>query len=1392
PYITIDYTAPQPPVITSNGGGDSASVGVAENQTGVTTVTSTDPDGGTPVYSISGGADAGKFSIDSATGVLSFITAPDFETPTDTGGDNVYDVQVQVSDGNGGTDVQDIAVTVTNVNEPPVITSDGGGASASVNAAENQTGVTTVTSTDVDGGTPVYSISGGADAAKFTIDSVSGVLSFIAAPDYETPADVGGDNVYDVQVEVSDGNGGSDVQDIAVTVTDANDAPVGVPTISGTATENQTLTADPSGISDQDGLGSFAYQWLRDGVPVAGATSISYVLGDADVGAQMSVQVSYTDGGGANESVTSAQTAAVANVNDAPAIVIDGSVLYYSGTPSTVAVDPGLTITDVDSPNLSSATVSFGNGFLADQDRLLFTDQLGITGSYNQSTGVLTLTGTASLADYQTALRSVAYEDIKATPTSGRLDVNFTVNDGVTDSAVDTRTLQIDSSPTPRINNDAGTVDEGNSVVIDLLANDSDPEGILDPTSIVIVSPPSNGSVVVNGDGTVTYTHDGSETVSDSFTYTVEDSSNNVSNEALVSMTVNPVNDAPAITSDGGGASAGASMSENQTLVTTVTSTDVDGGTPSYTISGGADAAKFTIDSATGVLSFITAPDFEVPADAGGDNVYDVQVQVSDGHGGTDVQDIAVTVTDVNDAPVITSNGGGASAGVSAAENQTAVTTVTSTDDDGDTPVYSISGGADAGKFAIDSASGVLTFITAPDFETPTDAGGDNVYDVQVQVSDGNGGTDVQDIAVTLTNVNEPPVITSNGGGASASVSAAENQTAVTTVTSTDVDGGTPVYSISGGADAGKFTIDSVSGVLTFIAAPDFETPTDAGGDNVYDVQVQVADGNGGSVTQDIAATVTNVNEPPVITSNGGGASASVSAAENQTAVTTVASTDVDGGTPTYSISGGADAAKFTIDSATGVLSFITAPDYEAPGDVGGDNVYDVQVQVSDGNGGSDVQDIAVTVTNVNEPPVITSNGGGASASVSAAENQTGVTTVTSTDVDGGTPTYSISGGADAAKFTIDSVSGVLTFIAAPDYETPTDVGGDNVYDVQVQVSDGNGGSVTQDIAVSVTNVNEPPVITSDGGGASANLILDENLVAVTTVTSTDVDGDTPIYSISGGADAGKFTIDSATGALRFISAPDYEAPADVGGDNVYEVQVQVSDGNGGSDVQDIAVTIEDVFDDPVNPGNPDTPPPPPPPDEIEIDLPVDIPTSNNSGTDPISVKLDGENRNPLLRPAPAAPDNAPSTLQPEQPAAPGDNELEIDNNEKLSLKIRPVEIPDIRPEPVQHPKIDNAIFWNSVDKTLSEITEQDKVLGMSATELSVGLGTAFTTGFVSWLLRGGTLLSTLLTTMPAWRGFDPLTMIVTSKKRQDERLSKAEKMFSKANQPRKKREVKP
>jgi Ca2+-binding RTX toxin-like protein len=225
----------------------------------------------------------------------------------------------------------------------------------------------------------------------------------------------------------------------------------------------------------------------------------------------------------------------------------------------------------------------------------------------------------------------------------------------------------------------------------------------------------------------------------------------------------------------------------------------------------------------------------------------------------TNAFDINVMASSANRAPVITSDGGGATATLSVPENSTAVTTVTAADPNPtDIVTFSIAGGADAGLFTINPTTGALSFLTAPNFEAPTDVGANNVYDVTVQASDGSLA-DTQAIAVTVTNVNEAPVITSNAGGATATVSVAENSTAVTTVTASDPDAGTTLtFSLVGGADQNKFTINAATGALSFVTAPDFEAPTDAGANNVYDVIVRASDGSLFD-EQAIAVTVTNV-----------------------------------------------------------------------------------------------------------------------------------------------------------------------------------------------------------------------------------------------------------------------------------------------------------------------------------------------------------------------------------------------------------------------------------------------------------------------------------------------------------------------------------------------------
>ena len=243
------------------------------------------------------------------------------------------------------------------------------------------------------------------------------------------------------------------------------------------------------------------------------------------------------------------------------------------------------------------------------------------------------------------------------------------------------------------------------------------------------------------------------ETITLSFTVEVKDSSgisDHVDTE-VVTITINGTNDAPVVN-----AIANQSASEDQIWsyqVPANTFSDVDGDALTYSASLGDGSLLpvwLTFNAATRTFSGTPPLDFNGP--------FDLKVTASDGSLSTsDTFKLSITPE-----PVITSNGGGNTAAVSIAENTTAVTIVTGIDPDVAQALnYSIIGGADASQFTIGFSTGALSFVTAPNFELPTDAGSNNVYDVIVQASNGHGGIGSQAIAVTVQNVAEE---VSNGG----------------------------------------------------------------------------------------------------------------------------------------------------------------------------------------------------------------------------------------------------------------------------------------------------------------------------------------------------------------------------------------------------------------------------------------------------------------------------------------------------------------------------------------------------------------------------------------------------------------------------------------------------
>ena len=544
-----------------------------------------------------------------------------------------------------------------------------------------------------------------------------------------------------------------------------------------------------------------------------------------------------------------------------------------------------------------------------------------------------------------------------------------------------------------------------------------------------------------------------------------------------------------------------------------------------------------------------------------------------------------LTVTATNDAPVISSNGGGATATVNVAENTTAVTTVVATDADADAVTYAITGGADQAAFTINATTGVLRFASVPNFEAPTDVGdtaGNNTYVFEVTASDGQGGTDVQTLTVSVTDVaegggGEPPppppppqdddedgiageqeddvpgipsqpggpVVAGDGNGDGIKDSEQPQVTSLnfretTRISNDPTAPTTPVTLVAGsqdgklGPNAGNAKITSIGqqdtpadlpeeliaplGLLSFSAL--VGTPGDTQsfsfflderlGINGYFKQnssgawVNLADpANGGRVVNENGktrldfviedggqfdsdgtpdGTITDPGAPgylplppapgnsaPVITS---GSTASVAEnAPTSTVIYQASATDADTGQSlTYSLSG-ADAALLNIDASTGAVTLKASADYEAQAS------YRFSVTATDNAAAplSATQAVTVSVTDVNEAPsaVALSRSSTSLAENTSIASRREVASLNITDDALGSNAVTLSG-KDAASFEVSAGKLYLKAGTVLDFETQSR------YDVTVSVADSTvaGSSpVRADFTLRVTDVNEdnPP-----------------------------------------------------------------------------------------------------------------------------------------------------------------------------------------------------------------------------------------------------------------------------------------------------------------------------
>jgi hypothetical protein len=245
--------------------------------------------------------------------------------------------------------------------------------------------------------------------------------------------------------------------------------------------------------------------------------------------------------------------------NTAPALTTTAGALSYTENDPAKDIDSGLTLTDADSANMSGATVEITGNYQNGQDVLSFTTQNNISGSFSAANGRMTLTGSSSVANYQTALRSVKYSNTSENPSAATRTVTFQANDGgAQNNLSNTATKDITVTPVndaPTAANDAYSTNEDTALIVGaasgVLANDVDAAADGDPLTAVLVSGPShaatNGFTLNQEDGSFSYTPALNFNGQDSFTYKANDGTAD-SNTATVTITVLPVNDAPSFT----------------------------------------------------------------------------------------------------------------------------------------------------------------------------------------------------------------------------------------------------------------------------------------------------------------------------------------------------------------------------------------------------------------------------------------------------------------------------------------------------------------------------------------------------------------------------------------------------------------------------------------------------------------------------------------------------------------------------------------------------------------------------------------------------------------------------------------------------------------------------
>ncbi len=948
-----------------------------------------------------------------------------------------------VSDGNGGTTTGSISITVDPTNDAPITSG------ATLAGQEDGSIAGQVTGVDVDG-----------DALSFAVDGAPSNGTVTMNPDgsfsYTPAANFNGTDSF--TYTVSDGNGGTTTGTVSVNVAAVNDAPT---TAGGTAdvAEDSTVTGQLAA-TDVDG-DALTFGLAPNGGPANGTVTVN-----------PDGSYSYTPAANFNGTDSFTYT-----VSDGQGGTTTGSI--------SITVDPAN-----DAPTTSGATLAGQEdgtiagqvtGVDADGDALSFA----VDGA--PANGTVTMNPDGSFS-YTPAANFNGTDSFSYTVSDG--------NGGTTTGTVSVNVAAVNDAPTTA----GGTAngDEDTVVTGQLAATDVDGDALT--FGLAPNGGPANGTVTVNPDGSYTYTPAANFNGTDSFTYTVSDG-NGGTTTGSISITVDPTNDAPT--------TSGATLvgQEDGSIAGQVTGIDVDGDALSFAVDGAPSNGTVTMNP-DGSFSYTPAANFN-----GTDSF---TYTVSDGNGGTTTGTVSVNVAAVNDAP--TTSGGNAQI----AEDGSVTGQLTGEDVDGDTISFGLAdNGAPAHGTVSINPDGSYSYTPNPDF-VGTDS-------FTYSVSDGNGGTTLGTISVTVTNTNDAP--TTSG----ATLAGQEDGTIAGQVTGVDVDGDALSFAVDGAPANGTVTMNP-DGSFSYTPAPNFNG-TDS-------FTYTVSDGNGGTTTGTVSVNVAAVNDAP--TTAGGTATGN----EDSTVTGQLAASDVDGDALTFGLAPNGGPANGTVTvNPDGSYTYTPAANFN-----GTDSFT---YSVSDGQGGTTTGSISITIDPANDAP--TTSG----ATLAGQEDGSIAGQVTGIDVDG-----------DALSFAVDGAPANGTVTMNPDgsfsYTPAANFNGTDSF--TYTVSDGNGGTTTGTVSVNVAAVNDAP--TTAGGTANG----DEDTVVTGQLAATDVDGDALTFGLApnGGPAHGTVTV-NPDGSYTYTPAANFN-----GTDSFTYI---VSDGNGGTTTGSISITVDPTNDAPITSG---------------------------------------------------------------------------------------------------------------------------------------------------------------------------------------------------------------